>query len=147
MSSSTPNSDCTCFVYWRFFLSWSRCPNYVAILGGRCFSNCWLLRPENVRNFPFLVTFRKVLGVGLKHNLWIYWISSVFVLSLVIIAIARFLTGLDIDMSHRPSFLYTCPFKISAFTLRIFISFLFNMVIQSSSDSWHKDINKTLCNP
>ena len=116
-------------------------------MAGRYLNNCWLLRTGHARKLPLLITFRKALGVGLKQHLWIYWISSVFVLSLVVISRAQFLTGLDMGMSHRPSVLFICPFKISILPLRILISFLSNMAIQSLSHSWHKEISKALCNP
>ena len=117
------------------------------MLGGRGFNNCWLLRPWNLRKFKFLITFRKVLGVVLKQHLWRYWIGSVFVLSLVMIARARCLTGLEMGMSHNPYVLFLCLFKISVLPLRILISLLSNMELQSFSHSWPKEIIEALCNP
>ena len=135
----------TGFVDWRFFLSWSICPKAVAILGGRLFNNCWLLRPGHVRKLPFLIAFSKFRGVGMKQNPWRYFISSVFVLSLVMIARAQCFTGLEMVMSHNPSVLFMSSFKNNR--LRIMISFLSNMSIQSSSHSWPKEIREALCNP
>ena len=103
------------------FLSWSIFPRAVAMLGGRCFKKCWLLRPGHVRKFPYFISVRKDIGVSLKQHPWRYWISSVFVLSLVMIAIARCLTGIDMGMSYSPYVLFLCPFKISVLPLRIFI--------------------------
>ena len=61
------------------------CPKAVAIIGSRFFNSCSLLWPFHVRNFPFFA-FMKVLGVVLKQDPWRYWISSVFVLDLVMTA-------------------------------------------------------------
>ena len=117
------------------------------MLGGIFFKNCWLLRPGYVRKFPLFIAFRKVLGVGLKQHSWRYWISSVFVFPLVMIAIARCLSGFEMHMPYRPSVLFLCPFKISVLPLIIFIPFLSNMATQSSSHSWYKEISEALCNP
>ena len=114
------------------FLSLSRCPQSVAILSGRCFKNCWLLRPGHVRKFPLFIVFRKVLVVGLKQHPRRYLISSIFVLSVVIISIARCLTGLDMGMFHRPYVLFLFPFKISVLPIRIIIYFLSKLSTQSS---------------
>ena len=65
----------------------------------------------------------------------------------MIIARSRCLTGIDMGMSHRPSVLFLCPFKIRVLPLRILTSFLSNMDIQSSSQSWPKDISEALYNP
>ena len=46
-----------------------------------------------------------------------------FVLSLVIIAWDICINGIDMGMSHNPSALFLCPFKISFEYLRILISF------------------------
>ena len=129
------------------FLSQSRCPRDVAMLGGRCFKNCLLLRPGHVRNFPLFIAFSKVLGIGLKQHIWRYWVSSVFVLSLVMIDIALCLTGIDIGMSYRLSVVFLCPFKIIFFPLRIWILLLSKIEKQSSSHSWHKEIREALCKP
>ena len=59
-----------------------------------------------MRKFPFFIAFRKVLGVMMKHHPLSYWISFVFVLFLVMIAIARLLIGLDMGMSRMPSVLF-----------------------------------------
>ena len=118
------------------FLSWSRCPRAVSMLGGRCFNTCWLLRTGHVRKFPLFIAFSKVLGVGLKQNPWRYWISSVFVFSLLMISIVRCLTGLDMGMSQRPYVLFLCPFKISVLFLIILISFWSKISTHSSSHSW-----------
>ena len=120
------------------FLSWYIYPKAVAILVGIWFNNFWLFMPCHVRKLPFLIPFRKFIGVGMKQHTWRYWISSVFVLSLVMISRAKCLSGLDMDMSHSPSLLFLFPFKIIALPLRIFIPFLYNMVIHSSSHSWPK---------
>ena len=130
-----------------FFLSWSIYSRDVEMLGVIWFNNCWLLRPIHVRKFSLFIAFRKVIGVGLKQHPWRYWISSVFVLSLVMIAISWLLTGIEMGMSHRPSVLFLCPFKISVLPLIILISFLSKMLTQSSSHSCHKDISEALCNP
>ena len=61
-----------------FFLFCSICPKAVTMLGGRYFNNCWFFRPIHVRKSPFLIAFRKCLGMGLKQHPWRYWISSVF---------------------------------------------------------------------
>ena len=79
------------------------------------------------------IAFRKVLGVGLKQHPWRYWISYVFVLSLVIIAWARCLNGLDMGVSHNPYVLFLCPFNISFLYLIILILFLYKMEMQSLS--------------
>ena len=50
-------------------------------------------------------------------------------------------------VSHSPSVLFTCPFKISVLPLKILISFLSNMAIQSLFYSFPKDIIEALCNP
>ena len=101
-----------------FFCSWSRCTRAVAI----------------------------VLGVALKQHPWRYWINSVF-LSLVMIAWARCLNGLEMGMSCKPSILFMCPFKISVLFLIILISFLSNMDMQLLPHSWPKEIIKALCIP
>ena len=119
-------------------------PRDVAMIGGGCFNNCWLLRPDHMRKFPLFISFRKVLLVGLKEHPWIYWINSVFVLSLVMIDITRCITIIEMGMSYRPSVLFLCPFKIGVFPLRILISFLSNMATQSSSHSCHKEISEAL---
>ena len=129
------------------FLSCSICPRSFIMLGGIFFNNCWLFRPGHVRKFPLLINFSKVLGVGLKQHPWRYSISSVFILSFVMIAISRCLTGVYIGMPYKPSILFLCHFKISFLPLRILISFLSDMEIHSSSHSWPKDINEELCNP
>ena len=117
LSSSTSSSYFTCFVEWRFLWSWFRFPKDVAILGGRCFNNCWLLRPVHIRKFLFVTAFSKVLWVGLNQNPWRYWLSSVFVLS------RQCLNGLEMGMSHNPYVFFLCTFIISVLSLRILISF------------------------
>ena len=116
-------------------------------MGGRYLNNCWLLRPGHMRKFLLLIAFRKNCSVGPKQHPWRYWISSVSFLSLVMIVRAQCLTGLDMDIPHKPNVLFLCPFKISVLPLIILISFLSNMAIQSSSHSWPKEINEELCNP
>ena len=117
------------------------------MLGCRCFNNFLLLRPYHVRKFALFIAFRKVLGVGLKQHPWRYWISSVFVLSFLMISIARCLTGLDMSMYRRPSVLFLCPFKISVLPLIILIQFLSKILTRSSSKSWPKEISEAQCNP
>ena len=116
------------------------------MLGCICSNNGLLFRPGHVRKLPSFIAFRKFIVVGLKQNPWKYWISSFFVLSFVMITIAWCLTVLEMGISHRPSVLFLCPFKISVLTLRILISFLSNMATQSSSNSWPKVISEALCN-
>ena len=82
-----------------------------------------------MRKFPFFIAFINVLGVGLKHHPWRYWISSVFPLYLVMIEWAMYINGLDMDISHKASGLFLCPFKISFEYLRILILFLSRMAM------------------
>ena len=117
------------------------------MLGGRCLNNCLFLRTSHVRKLLFLTAFRKVLGVEMKQHQWRYWISSVVVLSFVTISIAWCLTGISMGVSHRPSILFLCPFKISFLPLKILIPLLSKMATQSSSHSWPEDISEALCNP
>ena len=91
--------------------------------------------------FPFFIAFIKVLCVGPKQRPCRYWIRSVLVLSHVMIAWARCLNCLEMGMSHNPSVLFLCNFKISMEYLRLLISFLSKMVMQSSSHSCPKDIS------
>ena len=141
------NYDFTCLLRWRFLRSCYIISKTVAILGCRCFNKCWLLRSGHVRKFPFFISFRKVLGVGLKQHPWRYWINYVFFLSLVMIAWAQCFNGIDIHMYHKPSVLFLCPFKTRVLFFRILISFLSNMDTQSLSHSWPEDISKAQCNP
>ena len=60
---------------------------------------------------------------------------------------AMYINGLDMDISHKASGLFLCPFKISFEYLIIFISFLSKMGMQSLSQSWPKEISETLCIP
>ena len=103
LSYPTSNSGFTCFVDWRFFRSRSRCPKVVAIIIGICFNNVWLLSTGEVSNFRLLIAFRYVLGVVMKKHPCRYWISSVFILSLVIITCDLFLHGFEMGMSHNSS--------------------------------------------
>ena len=100
-----------------------------------------------MRKLPSLIAFRKVLGVALKHHPQRYWISSVFVLFIVMITRAQCLTGIDMGMSHRPSVFFMCTFEINVLPLIILISFLSNILIQSLSNNWPMDISEALCNP
>ena len=140
------------FRFWFYILCilevlifWSRCPNAVTMLGGRCFNSCWLLRPGRARKFLFLKSFRKVLDVGLKQHPWRYWNSSIFILSLVMISISQCLTSLEMGMSHRPYVLFLCPIKISVLPLKLFITFLSKIATQSLSHSWNNEISEALC--
>ena len=145
--SSSGTSDFTLFVDWRFLLSWSRCPTDVAMMGGRYFNNCWLLSPVYMRKFPFLISFRKVIVVGMKHHPWRYCISSVLSFSFVMTAITQCLTGIDMGMSHRTSLLFLVPFKISVLSLRILMSLISKIATQSSLHFWPKEISEALCKP
>ena len=49
-------------------------------------------------------------------------------------------------MSHNPYVLFLCTLNISVLSLRIFISFLSNMAIQSSSEIGPKGMSDALCN-
>ena len=71
--------------------------------------------------FPFLISFRKALGVVMKQNSCRYYISSVFVFSLVIIAWDLCINVIEMGMYHDPSELFPCPLKISLESLRILI--------------------------
>ena len=72
--------------------------------------DCWGL--AKWRRFPFFINFRKFLGVGLKQRPWRYLISSVFVLSLVMIAWSEFPNGIEIGIYHNPSVLFLYPLKL-----------------------------------
>ena len=98
-------------------------------MGGKCFNNCSLLSPGQVRKFPFLIEFRNILGVGLKQNQFRYWISSIYVLSLVIIAWTICLNCLDMGMYYNPSDLFLCTLNVSLESLRILISLLYKMLM------------------
>ena len=86
-----------------------------------------------MRNFTFMIAIRNILGIRMKQHTRRYWISSVFVLSLVMIAWARCPNGFEMGMSHNPYDWFLCNFNISLEYLRILISFLSKMAIHSSS--------------
>ena len=116
----------------------------VAILSNICFNNVWLLSPGKVRKFPLLIYFRNFIGVGLKQHPCRYWMSSVFVFSLVIITRDLCLNVLEMDMFYKPSDFFQRPFNISLSYLRILISFLEKMAMQSLSHNWPKKIIEAL---
>ena len=122
------------FFNWSFLRSWYRCPKAVVIIGGICFNNNWLLRPGHVRKFTFSIVSRKVIGVCLKQHLWRYWISSVFVLSMVIIAWSQCLKCLEMGMSHIHLYCFCvllvwvyCPYE-----------YLFNCCLRWQCSNCHK---------
>ena len=115
------------FVGWILFLSWYRCPKTVAIVIDRCFDTVLLLISGQVINFPLFIAFINFLSVRLKQHSCRYWMSYVFVVSLVIIACDKCLNGFDIGMSHSPYDLFLFPFNISLESLWILISFLSKM--------------------
>ena len=117
------------FFYWRFFRSWPRFTKAVAITGVRDFNIFGLLRPPKVRKIPFFIAFKKVLGVGLKHHPCKYWIVSVFVISMVIMACALFWIGFVIGIPHSPSSQFLCTFNIHLESLRILIAFWSEMAM------------------
>ena len=73
------------------------------MMSSRRFKNLGILRPVQIRKFPFLIDFRKIIGVGLKYNPFRYWTSSVFVLSMVTIECAIFCMVFEISMYHSTS--------------------------------------------
>ena len=87
----------------RFVRSWSRWPSAVTMESGRKRVIFVMLRPGQVRKLKFSIARRKVQGVGLKQHPWRYCISSVFVLSLVMMASALCWKGFLIGMSQSPS--------------------------------------------
>ena len=112
LSSSISHSDLTWFVGWRFVHSRFRFCKAVAMLVGRCFNNCCLLRPGPVSKSPLFITFRKVLGIGMYQHPCRYWIKSVLVLYHAMITWAQCLNVIVMGMSHNISVLFLCPFDI-----------------------------------
>ena len=117
----------------RFMRSWSICPKSVAMTRGKCFNICLLLRPLQVRKLPFLISFTKFLGVELKQHPYRYCTRYVLVFFRVIIAWARCLNGIEMGMYHNLSVMFLYPLKIILDSLRILISFLSKMAMQSLS--------------
>ena len=117
------------------------------MLGGKCFNICLLLRPLQVRKLPFLISFTKFLGVELKQHPYRYCTRYVLVFFRVIIAWVRCLNGIEMGMSHNLSVMFLYPLKIILDSLRILISFLSKMAMQSLSQIYPKEISKVLCSP
>ena len=70
-----------------------------------------------------------------------------FFLSPVMIAWDLCLNVLDMGMSHNPYALFLCNLNISLLSLRLLISFLSKMEMQSLSHSLPKEISEPLCSP
>ena len=100
---------------------------------GKCFNNFGLLIPRQGRKLPLFIDFKNIFFVGLKQHPCRYWISSVFVLSILIMACVIYKIGFLIGMSYSPYNLFQCPFNIKFESLRIVISFFSKMTMQPLS--------------
>ena len=109
--------------------------------------NVLLLIPGQVKKFSLSITFINVLGVYLKQHPFIYWIRSIFGLSLFILSYVLCLNGFKMSVYHNSSYFLLCTFNISLESLRMLISFLSKMAIQSSSHIWTKEIREALWRP
>ena len=87
------------------------------------------------------IAHRRFLGVDMKSHPWGYCISSVLVLSLVMTERERWWMVLDNSISHNPSWSFLCPFKIVLLFLRILISFWSSIAMQSSLQSWPREMS------
>ena len=128
----------------RFARSWSIWPSDVAMESGRKRVMYVMLRPGQVRKLLFLIARRKLQGVGLKQHRRRYWINSVFVLSLVMMARALCWMGFFIGMSQSPSSRFLCPCITTRDSFMTWILFLSRMKTQSSSQSCPREIRDAL---